>query len=172
MNLKMFKPLGENSHKRLRLPDGKPKGVNTRIPKGMNYTKIEKDVNDAIAQLPSNKQAMIPVMGTLPERMVGLALVWLDWYFQWQRAEDGGRLRVGGAVIDFIVYLGATKVAARVQGDYWHTLPDRKYKDAAQADRLRSLHYRVADLWESAIYRAWSQGNLKTFVEREIMNAA
>lgn len=166
-----FKPLGSGLGRKPKLPGNKPAGVQTRIPKGINYQKIENEVNAAIAQLSTEKQARVPIMGTLPERMVGLALVWLDWYFQWQRAEDGGRLRLGGSVVDFIVYLGGSKVIVRVQGDWWHSLPERKKSDAAQADRLRRLKYRVADIWEGKTYEAWVNGNLKTFVEREVMNA-
>jgi hypothetical protein len=166
-----FKELGQRAKRWPKLPESKPKGVNTRVPKGINYEKIEREVMEAIARLSSEKQGRVPIMGTLPERMVGLALVWLDWYFQFQRAEDGGRLRLGGSVVDFVVYMGAQKVIVRVQGDYWHSLPERKRSDAVQADRLRALKYRVADVWESDIYEAWVNGNLKSFVEREVMNA-
>jgi hypothetical protein len=172
MTFGMFKPLGTGRPKKPPLPGNKPKGVNLKLSKGLNYQKIEDEVMAAIARLSSNQQAMVPLAGTLPERMVGLALVWLGYYFQFQRAEDGGRLRLGGSVVDFIVFMGGHRIVVRVQGDYWHSLPERKRSDAMQADRLRALKYRVADLWESDINTAWVNGNLKTFVEQGVMNAS
>lgn len=165
-----FKPLGSPPKKPAQ-PDSKPRGVKTGIPKSLNYNKIEADVMAAIGQLSTDKQAQIPLMGTLPERMVGLALVWLGYIFQCQRPEDGGRLRIGGSVVDFIVYVGGHKVVLRANGDYWHSLPDRKRSDAMQAERLRARGYRVSDLWESKIYEAWVQGGLEQFVEQAVLNA-
>lgn len=170
--LRPFKPLG-HALRRLPQPDSKPKSVVTRIRKTLDYARIKREVMGQIAQLSAEKQAQIPMMGTLPEIMIGLALVQLAFFFRWQRSESGGRLRVGGAVVDYTVYLGAGKpTIIRVQGDYWHSLPERKMKDEAQADRLRLKGYRLWDAWEHAIYQAWLDGRLKTFVEQGVMNAA
>lgn len=166
-----FKQLGGRARK-LPLPGKKPGTVKTTLPKGLNYQRIESEVNAAIARLSRDGQAQIPIMGTLPERMVALALVQLGYLFMWQRSEDGGRLRVGGAVVDFLVYSGTKPVVIRVHGDYWHSLPERKNKDAVQWERLHAKGYRIFDAWEHAIYDAWQNGRLKRFVEEGVLNAA
>lgn len=172
MTLAMFKPLGTRLRK-LPLPKvGKPKGVNTSIRKSFNYARIEEEVLAEIAKLPRDAQAQIPIAGTLPERMIALALVRLGYYFQWQRSEDGGRLRLGGAVVDFLVYIGIKPTIIRVQGDYWHSLPERKLQDEVQWQRLHLKGYRIFDAWESAIFDAWLNGRLTRFVDEGVLNAA
>ena len=104
--------------------------------------------------------------------MVAWALIKLGFMFQAQQSELGGRLQLGGGVVDFKVFVGAGIVIVRVEGDYWHSLPERILKDAVQYDRLHRLGYRVADLWEGDIYRAWVDGRLTRFVEDAITAAA
>jgi len=170
-----FRPLP--SFRKPRRPVGlgeirKPKQVKMGLPKTLNYTRIKAEVMAAIARLPRTQSVQIPPSGTLPEQMVALALCWLKLPFQAQRSEDGGRLRLGGAVVDLVVFLGSKPVVIRVQGDYWHSLPERKLKDAVQLERLRAKGYRVADMWESDIYQAWTDGRLKTYVNDGIQGAA
>lgn len=172
MSLTMFRPFSSRLRKQPFPKIGKPGGVNTSIRKSFNYARIEEDILAEIAKLSREKQAQIPVAGTLPERMIALALVWLGYYFQWQRSEDGGRLRLGGAVVDFLVYVGAKPTIIRVQGDYWHSLPQRKLQDAVQWERLHAKGYRIFDAWEHDIYDAWLTGRLKRFVEEGVLNAA
>lgn len=150
----------------------KPKQVKMGLPKTLNYTRIKAEVMAAIARLPRTLSVQIPPSGTLPEQMVALALCWLKLPFQCQRSENGGRLRLGGAVIDVVVFLGSKPVIIRVQGDYWHSLPDRKLKDAMQLERLRAKGYRVWDAFEGEIYQAWVDGRLKNFVSDGIQGAA
>jgi len=69
------------------------------------------------------------------------------------------------------VQLGISLVVVRVQGNYWHSLPERKNKDALQEHLLRLKGYRVADLWEYDIYEAWLEGNLIEFVADAVRNA-
>lgn len=166
-----FKKIGRRPRK-LALPGDKPKGVKTKITKSLNYERIKGEVMGAVAKLSSDKQAQVPLAGTLPEIMVALALVWLGYMFQWQRSEYGGRLRVGGAVVDFMVYFGGQRVVIRVQGDWWHSQPERKRSDLVQAERLRAKGLRVFDAWEHDIYQAWVDGRLKVFIERGVGNAA
>ncbi len=165
-----FKPLGGKPRKAPAPTPARSRQVKFK-PARPNYENIKRDVMQAIAQLPADKQAQIPLTGTLPEIMVALALVWLGWLFRCQSSELGGRLQVGGAVVDVIVYLGASQVVIRVQGDYWHSQPDRKLKDAAQWNRLHYLRFRVFDAWEHDIYQAWVEGRLKTFVEQGVQQA-
>lgn len=170
-----FRPLP--SFRKPRRPLGlgdirKPKQVKMGLPKTLNYTRIKAEVMAAIARLPRTLSVQIPASGTLPEQMVALALCWLKLPFQCQRSEDGGRLRLGGAVVDFVVWLGSKPTVLRCHGDYWHSLKDRKLKDAVQLERLRAQGYRVADLWEGEIYQAWVDGRLKTFVDDSIQGAA
>jgi len=164
---------------------GKPrrKGKQTRpgrasrftIRKSLNYIRIKSEVMAAIAQLPVIQRNSIPNAATLPEQMVGLALAWLGYLPAQAQAQinaDGGRLRVGGAVVDWLLFMGSQITAIRVQGDYWHSQPERKLKDAVQYDRLHRLKYLVVDIWESEIYLAWVEGRLKTFVAQKIQEAA
>ena len=150
----------------------RPKQVKLGLQKTLNYARIKQEVMEAIARLSRTVAAQIPASGTLPEQMVALALVWLKLPFQAQRSEDGGRLRLGGAVVDVVVFLGSTQLIIRVHGDYWHSLPERKHKDAAQLERLRAKGYRVVDLWELDIYRAWVEGRLKQLVSDAVQGTA
>jgi G:T-mismatch repair DNA endonuclease (very short patch repair protein) len=150
----------------------RPKQVKMGLQRTLNYARIKTEVMEAIARLPHTQAVLIRASGTLPEQMVALALCWLKLPFQAQRSEDGGRLRLGGAVVDIVVFLGSTQLVIRVQGDYWHSLPDRKNKDAVQLERLRAKGYRVVDLWENAIYQAWVDGRLKNFVSDALQGAA
>lgn len=160
---------------RTRKPESsRSRAVRYTVPRSLNYARIKKEVLAAIAALGENDRARIPMAGTLPEQMVALALVWLRLFFSVQMNEDGGRLRMGGSVVDFLVMGAGGKkgLVIRVQGDYWHSLPDRKLTDAVQWDRLHAMGYRVADLWESDIYRAWVDGRLKQFVADGVAGAS
>lgn len=165
-----FKELGRPPRKP---PPGPrpPRAAKLGIAKSLNYARIKIEVMAAVARLDREQQSRIPLAGTLPEIMVALALVWLGYPFQAQRPADGGRLRLGGAVVDLLVWLGASQVVVRVQGDYWHNLPDRKLKDTVQWARLHAKGYRVTDIWELAIYRAWVDNRLKTFVDQALLGA-
>jgi hypothetical protein len=73
--------------------------------------------------------------------------------------------------VDFIVYIGATRIICRVQGVHWHTLPGRVAADDLQALRLRAKGFRLWDAWEDKLYQAWADGRLRTFVDDGILNA-
>ena len=150
----------------------KPKQVKMGLPKTLNYTRIKAEVMAAIARLPRTLSVQIPASGTLPEQMVALALCWLKLPFQCQRSENGGRLRLGGAVVDVVVFLGSKPVIIRVQGEWWHSGADRKTKDAVQLERLRAKGYRVWDAWEGECYQAWVDGRLKQWVNDGVQGAA
>lgn len=158
--------------KRVAKPDTRRAKVDVRARVQPNYTKVKAGVLEAVANLPANKKNLVPMSGTLPEIMVGLALVWLDWHFDWQSSELGGRLYLGGGVIDFKVFLGTGFVVVRVQGSYWHALPERVYKDAVQFTRLHALGYKIADIWEQDLYQAWVENRLKELVRDAVLNAA
>lgn len=170
-----FRPLP--SFRKPRRPLGlgdirKPKQVKMGLPKTLNYTRIKAEVMAAIARLPRTLSVQIPASGTLPEQMVALALCWLKLPFQCQRSENGGRLRLGGAVVDVVVFLGSKPVIIRVQGEWWHSGADRKTKDAVQLERLRAKGYRVWDAWEGECYQAWVDGRLKQWVNDGVQGAA
>jgi G:T-mismatch repair DNA endonuclease (very short patch repair protein) len=150
----------------------RPRGLRMRTPRTLNYQRIKEEVEAAIAKLSTDDQWRIPAAGTLPERMVALALVQLGYLFESQSSELGGRMRLGGGVVDFKVYVAATVIVIRVQGDYWHSLPSRIHKDAVQWTRLHALGYRVADLWEHDIYQAWIDRRLTEYVAEAINGAA
>lgn len=147
-------------------------GSSRKLPRNPNYTKVKEQFDKVVAALPAEQQAQIPATGTLPERMVAYACVKLSFIFEIQSASSGGRLRLGGAVVDLIVYFGTAKVAIRVNGTYWHTMPERKQKDEVQLMRLRAKRIRVWDAWDLELYHAWGEGRLVTFVEDGLKNAA
>lgn len=103
--------------------------------------------------------------------MVGIGLLLGGYLFTFQASENGGRLVLGGAVVDFQIYQGTVTTVIRVQGDYWHSLPDRVLKDKAQFDLLKSRGYLVWDAWEHDVYRAWEQGRIADFVREGIESA-
>jgi hypothetical protein len=100
------------------------------------------------------------IRGTLPE------LLTYDWLerrpheFDFQSSLGGGRLILGGAVADFILFdlLPGALAVWRIQGDYWHSKAERMERDLAQRERLLSERYmglpveQVVDIWESAVY--------------------
>jgi hypothetical protein len=168
-----FASLGKPLRKIGQRPRGLTPKSRARVrmkPRSLNYAQIKAEVLAAIASLSAQDQAKIPLAGTLPEMMTALGLIWAHLYFQAQLSMSGGRLALGGAVIDFKVWYGGV-VIVRVMGDYWHALPGRKMKDAIQWDRLHAYGYRVADIWEGKIYQAWRDGQLAQFVKRAVEEA-
>jgi len=92
---------------------------------------------------------------TLPE---GLAYIWLQSKridFQYQAEAFGARRFFGGAVPDFMIY--QTGVVWRIQGNYWHSRPDKLASDAEQKIKLANSVIdgrrvtAVVDVWESKI---------------------
>lgn len=117
------------------------------------------------------KAAVQGVEGSLPERIVWRWLQSQGLMFQPQYHAMGGRLTVGGAVIDFLVWgLSGVPVAIRVQGGYWHgpTFHERTIEDQIQADRLRGQGYLVLDLWEQDIYDAVLFDRLDAYIRNEL----
>lgn len=146
-------------------------GSGRKLPRNPNYTKVKVQFDAALATLSLEDRQRVGA-GTLPEQMVAFALVKLGFIFEQQSASSGGRLRLGGAIVDMIVYFGMAKVAIRVQGTYWHTLGDRKQQDEVQLMRLRAKRVRVWDAWDLELYHAWGEGRLVDFVEDGLKNAA
>lgn len=147
----------------------KPRQVRTRPP--YSYDAIREQVLDAISRLSPLDQARIPTGGTLPELIVAYCLVKAHMEFLAQHPVVGGKLHLGGSVVDFLVRLGSQTVVVRVQGDYWHSLPDRRRKDSVQFDRLKAQRFLVADLWEHDLYQAWASGQAVAMVRRAVENA-
>lgn len=148
-----------------------PRSLRRAPRRSLPYEKIRDEIMAIVGNLPPEQAAQIPVAGTLPEIMTALGLLWSGLQFASQISEDGGRTRLGGAVVDFKVFMGAEVVIVRVQGDYWHSLPERVLMDVVQYERLKQMGYRVADLWESAIYEAYQEGRLAAFVMESVLNA-
>lgn len=117
------------------------------------------------------KAAKQGVDASLPERIIWKWLETQRLAFAPQYVEMGGRLTVGGAVIDFLVWgLSGVPVAIRVQGGYWHgpTFHERTIEDQIQADRLRGQGYLVLDLWEQDIYDAVRFDRLDAYIRNEL----
>lgn len=100
------------------------------------------------------------IHGTLPELLTYHWLEIRNRQFDFQSSLMGGRLIMGGAVADFLIFDLAPGgiVVWRVAGDYWHCQPERVRSDFEQRERLLTESYmgtpvvQVVDLWESAIY--------------------
>lgn len=164
------RPLGTKK-KRSKLPAAESHVPQRRQPaKRPDFRTVRDQFMTALMSLQANDLARVP-NGTLPEMMVAWALIKNHWIFQSQSREGGGRLRLGGATIDFVVWLGSSKVVVRVMGDYWHTLPERVNKDELQLQLLQLKGYRVADLWEYRIYQAWMEGRLIQYIRDEVNSA-
>lgn len=117
------------------------------------------------------KAAKQGVDASLPERIIWKWLETQRLAFAPQYVEMGGRLTVGGAVVDFLVWgLSGQPVAIRVQGGYWHgpTFHERTIEDRIQADRLRGQGYLVLDLWEQDIYDAVLFDRLDAYIRNEL----
>lgn len=166
-----FKPLGSKLTREPKPRSARTVQARLTLAKSISYQRIEKEVTAAIAKLPPEQLTRVPLMSTLPEKIVALGLLWGGFIFRCQLAESGGRLRVGGAVVDFVVYEGSRKVMIRVQGDYWHSLPNRAFKDWVQWGRLHALGYRVWDCWEHDCYRAWVEERVVQFVTEGVRTA-
>lgn len=92
---------------------------------------------------------------TLPE---AIAYIWLESQkidFQYQAEAFGARRFFGGAVPDFMIY--ETGVVWRIQGNYWHSRPERIAMDVEQKIKLGNAVIdgrrvtAVVDIWESRI---------------------
>lgn len=124
---------------------------------------------------PLEKAALQNVPGTLPERIVWKWLIDEDHIFEAQSIQEGGRMVIGGSVVDFLVYsMAGRPVCIRVMGDYWHgpQFPERQARDDEQRARLNMMGYIVCDLWEHDIYEAVLQNRLTSYIENEVGNAA
>ncbi len=168
---KPFHELGQKPRRTAQpQPASKPRALRFKMA-APSYEKIKLAVMAAIAELPAQDKWRVPAWGTLPELIVALALIWLKLPFQCQMPENGGRMFLGGSVVDFLVWLGAQVVVVRVQGDFWHSLPGRKQKDLVQWERLHAKGYRVIDLWEGRLYQAWADGRIVEFVREGVYSA-
>lgn len=92
---------------------------------------------------------------TLPE---ALAYIWLESEhidFQYQAEAFGARRFFGGVVPDFMLF--ETGVVWRIQGNYWHSRPERIGQDVEQKIKLANAVIdgrkvtAVVDVWESRI---------------------
>lgn len=95
---------------------------------------------------------------TLPEAIVFMLLEAEQEEFAYQHEYASGRLYRGGAVIDFWLPNRATVI--RVQGDYYHTKPERVELDLIQRSELAFATIdgkrveRVVDVWERRLLSA------------------
>lgn len=73
-----------------------------------------------------------------------------DEEFSYQSPLLGGRQELGGAVVDFIIYITTPRLAIRVQGEYWHFNRgfDQRGEDIIQKERITNLGYDVVDILE------------------------
>ena len=92
---------------------------------------------------------------TLPEAITFVLLESFQEEFEFQAKFNGGKIYHGGSVVDF--WLPNQQSVIRVQGDYWHTRPDRVTEDEIQRAALLlgtidGKHIlKVVDVWESKL---------------------
>lgn len=70
--------------------------------------------------------------------------------FNFQSSHAGGRLELGGAVVDF--YLPSLNIAIRIQSTEFHTGSAFESKDMSQMLMLTSFGLTVHDIWEEETY--------------------
>lgn len=103
---------------------------------------------------PLEERATQSVKGSLPERIVykyltdGLHFV-PDIDFDFQAAEEGGRMDLGGFVVDFV--LKNLKLAIAVQGAT-HSEYLQGRKDQQQFDVMAEFGYYTEQIWQETIY--------------------
>lgn len=154
---------------RLRAIGGIEKGQREQLPGDVRIVARPREPGQREDVL--EKAALQGLPGTLPERIIWRWLDAKNLLYQTQAVELGGRLVVGGAVVDFLVWgLAGPVVALRVQGEYWHgpLKPGQQSRDDEQAGRLRTLGYLVVDLWEGEIYEAVREGRLGAYIEGKV----
>jgi len=103
--------------------------------------------------------ASIPIVASYPEATVHYELTrrgLVDGItYSFQSSMLGGRLELGGAVVDFLFL--DRPLALRIQGIYWHKPFDRLghgVNDEDQRLALEGMGYTVKDLWENEILDA------------------
>ena len=110
------------------------------------------------------------VEGSIPEMLVHRELTRRKVAFDFQSSQMGGRLQLGGAVVDFL--FEDRKLCLRVMGKYWHSPFDRMghgVNDEEQRLMLIGRGYDVKDLWEKTIMdpdllEDWMKRNIDSFV--------
>lgn len=92
---------------------------------------------------------------TLPEAICFSLLEARQIEFVFQQDYNSGKTYRGGAVIDF--WIPTQALVIRIQGDYWHSRPERRELDEIQRSELlrSSIEGKrvqsVVDLWESRL---------------------
>jgi len=109
---------------------------------------IEGDPREARAVPDSQRK------GSLPERILYKYLITQMKFvegieFDFQGAQEGGRMELGGFVADFVFPI--LKLVIQVQG-VWHKEYLQARKDEQQADILAEFGYWVEYIWEDEIY--------------------
>jgi hypothetical protein len=92
--------------------------------------------------------------GSLAEWACMWALDKLKIAYEYQVAYFGGRLQLGGAVVDF--YLTDVNIVIRIQGMYWHYYSDttKMYSDQIQKMALEGRGIIVIDIDEDKILKS------------------
>ncbi len=90
---------------------------------------------------------MNTLMATKPELAIYQALQRMGLNFEFQSKMLGGRDQKGGLVGDF--YLAEYSLLINVQGEYWHSKPDRMAQDKIQRISLESRGIRT--IWIDAL---------------------
>jgi len=92
-------------------------------------------------------------VGTLPEYLVYKELVKIGIEFEYQANQMGGRLSVGGAVVDFLI--PSLNLALQIQGLYWHyqRSSTQKARDAISRASLEGMGLTVIYLDEDDLMR-------------------
>ena len=118
------------------------------------------------------EEAAAPTYGTRPERILEAWLQRSGLAYDREVPALGGRLELGGAILDFVVYglLPGQPVAIRVMGGYYHR--SRQVMDLYQLQRLLKAGFRVVDLWDSEIYTAVKVGRLGEYVYGQVLSQA
>jgi hypothetical protein len=115
--------------------------------------------NDQLAKKVTNLIKDKHPYGTVPEMIMLDFLEMKGERYKYQAQLFGG-WRSGGLIPDFVVSRGGQARSLNIQGDYWHTVPGKREKDASDKLRMIGTYFDgelitgVTFVWEHALMGA------------------
>lgn len=166
--LRSLPTLDGKRHRKFSLESLKP------LPVGLNteFDTTEDDVNelakvlqdDALARRIRKLQHEKYPYGTVPELLMLDYLTTRGERYKYQ-AELFGGFRSGGLVPDFVLQRAGGWRAVNIQGQYWHQVPGKAVKDAADKLRMTGAMYQGQPILD--VVFVWERKLMTTGVQRE-----
>jgi len=111
------------------------------------------------------------IVGTSPELLVYQWLTKEKLPFEYQSSQMGGRLQLGGVVVDFLLGHTPGLIALQVQGEYWHksSAEDAAGRTALLGQRVGGRTIKqVVSVWENDVYDRLERTMTAAIMGREI----